>query len=119
KAKDPASTSSATETDAKLVLHKTPSVIARERPKQSHPQKAEDCFDSLAMTGYKVKLKGSTGKTLNEEQTSTGSATIYGNKLHALIDLIASGGNSELIQQKIALEDEVTATQLKNDIDFV
>lgn len=120
KSKDLASASSATETDKKIVLHKTPSVIAREeRLKQSHLQKSEDCFVPLVMTGYKVKLKGSTDKTLNEEHTSTGFATIYGNKLHTLIDLIASGGNSELIQQKIALEDDAIAAQLRNDIDFV
>ncbi|HEY0262609.1 MAG TPA: UvrD-helicase domain-containing protein [Chitinophagales bacterium] len=59
---------------------------------------------------YTVILKATTDKALNEEQ-------IYGNKLHALIDLIASSGNTALAQQKLLLEEE--AEQLQNDIDFI
>lgn len=61
---------------------------------------------------YVVKLKPTTVKEYNDEQ-------LYGNKLHALISLVASSNNIELAKEKIALEDSSTAAQLQSDIDFV
>lgn len=63
-------------------------------------------------TNYVVKLKPTSVKVYNDEQ-------LYGNKLHALISLVASSNNTTLAKQKILLEDEKTAEQLQADIDFV
>ena len=93
-------------------IHKTQEDGEKKRDVLSLSKRAELVLSRSNAANYVVKLKSTTAKTYNEEQ-------LYGNKLHALISLMASSNNAALAKEKIALEDLNTATQLQTDIDFV